>query len=167
MCFRLRRYCYLRLYDAGYDHYFTFANGWEWGVPSRPVLRRYAPASEWQHLRMNCNQSQIHSRYVEDELEPALAREQASLVMLVITGWIPFEPTVSTFVAAPAPLQSVVAASLMRTPATLHRIPGLEPCVCRYVTQPPATRQLKLYTRPISVHLRTGFADADDSVARA
>jgi hypothetical protein len=167
MCFRLRRYCYLRLYDSGYEEYFTFTNGWEWAIPGRRLLRRYAAMSDWQHLRMNCSQAQIHRQYVENELEPALVGQEAPLIVLEIIGWIPFEPTVSTFVAATGPLQGIVTASLMRTPAALHRVPGLDPCVCRYVTEPPAARQLEARARPTSVHLRTGFADVDDSVARA
>ena len=34
-------------------------------------------------------------------------------------------------------LQPAVSASLLHTDVAMHRLPGLDPCMCRYVSQPP------------------------------
>ena len=166
MCFRLQRYCYVHLYDSEYEQYFSYANRerWSWEA-SRKELKFY---SSRKRINFNCTLEQRWEPYVERVLYPALAAHaDVSLLHASIRGWIPFETSADTMVHAPVQLQGAVSAALGDSDAFAHRLPGLSPCMCRYVTQPPASLNLLDHARGTAFHLRTGFADVEDSVLGA
>ena len=166
MCFRLQRYCYIQLYDSAYEQYFTYANRdrWTW-QGSRKELKPYGSQ---KRITLNCTLEQRWEPYVERVLFPALAAHaDESLLHARVRGWIPFETSADTFVQAPLQLQGAISAALADLDASAHKLPGLSPCMCRYVTQPPPTVNLLAHARPAAFHLRTGFADVEDAVLGA
>jgi hypothetical protein len=182
LCRRLRRYCYVGpLYDTEYDVYFGYANGESW-VPELMELDRYprATASGPSRgcssnasfcLKVGCDQSCAgtplsgSASFFAQLYRTLAAHDDQPLLELNIKGWMPMAAAEFGACAntdSVGPLCSVPRSS--DTPATV--------CFNRYVTDPrrpnrPALKRLAATPAPsIAVHLRTGFADADDETIR-
>ena len=175
LCLDLERYCYVRLYDTDYDAYFGYfpsPNRSTWSIP--PRARPGRPAGPWASLRDHAgdaefrryagyNSSQLHTPHVEltcdrhnhegfieSVLRPALAPHNATALLRVrIGGYLP----------RPAEM-------LRRHGAEAAALP--DACLSRYVTEPRFPARPRLADTPAAttaVHLRTGFADAEDAMA--
>jgi len=157
LCRRMRRFCYLSVYDTSFEDYFGYANGLSW-KPRRMELARYANKRSIE-LRCNASRHRVSRRnasrlryepFIEGELLRAIeAADDAALVKVTVRGWMPMTDVLSY------------------TQAHLPEEESL--CDCRYVTEPlhkqrPALARW-LYSgadslaQATALHLRTGFAD--------
>jgi len=175
LCLDLERYCYVRLYDTDYDAYFGYfpsPNRSTWSIPPRArpgrsagpwaslrdhagdaEFRRYAGYNSSQlhtpHVELTCDRHN-HEGFIESVLRPALAPHNATALLRVrIGGYLP----------RPAEM-------LRRHDAEAAALP--DACLSRYVTEPRFPARPRLADTPAAttaVHLRTGFADAEDAMA--
>ena len=175
LCLELERYCYVLLYDTDYDAYcgyFPSPNRSTWSIPPRArpggrrargprfgdhagdaEFRRYAGYNSSQlhtpHVELTCDRHN-HEGFIESVLRPALAPHNATALLLVrIGGYLP----------RPAEMLRLHGAEAAAPPAA---------CLSRYVTAPRFPARPRLADTPAAttaVHLRTGFADAEDAMA--
>ena len=83
MCFRLRRYCYLQLFDSAYEDYFTYANEERWSWKASDVEMQNYPGARrnWHEVRrvvhLNCSLEQRWStRFLDDVVYPTLEADR-------------------------------------------------------------------------------------------
>ena len=164
VCIELDRYCYVRIYDAEFDQYFGYADGQHWATqhwaPQPEELAKY-PIDRREKLSL-ITDGHEHADLVSRNLSSILRAPTfaaASLISLSIRG---LPPTYKSESTAAMKRLSISGAMDSREPtnATLHHLDGLDPCLCRYVTQP------RLRDRPIvapfprtAIHFRTNMAD--------
>ena len=164
VCIELDRYCYVRIYDAEFDQYFGYADGHHWATqhwaPQPEELAKY-PIDRREKLSL-VTDGHEHADLVSRNLSSILRAptyEAASLISLSIRG---LPPTYKSESTAAMKRLSISGAMDSREPtnATLHHLDGLDPCLCRYVTQP------RLRDRPAptpfprtAIHFRTNMAD--------
>ena len=71
LCRRVRRFCYISIYDTSFEDYFGYANGESW-KPQRPELIRYTRNNQKKKtLTLNCSSSRhnaAHEPFIEGEL---------------------------------------------------------------------------------------------------
>ena len=116
-------------------------------------FRRYAGYNSSQlhtpHVELTCDRHN-HEGFIESVLRPALAPHNATALLRVrIGGYLP----------RPAEM-------LRRHGAEAAALP--DACLSRYVTEPRFPARPRLADTPAAttaVHLRTGFADAEDAMA--
>lgn len=159
LCRRLRRFCYVSLYDTLFDEYFGFANGMAWQLKRKEVQ---AYSGSKQSIELHCNATRHDPKryepFIEGELHRAVAASDAALVRVTVRGWLP-----------------MVDSFQYREP-----LDAASTCACRYVTEPRLTRRpaLARWLGDISsgtaaaapahmtaLHLRTGFADVENVLA--
>jgi hypothetical protein len=174
LCRRVRRFCYISIYDTSFEDYFGYANGLSW-KPRREEMRRYTRKhSKKVTLNFQCNATRHiakrHEPFIEGELLRAIeAADDKELVKVTVRGWLPMVNVL---------------------PYTSANLPEEESrCACRYVTEPlhkqrPALARW-LYggngsgggvggggvgggaaslARATALHLRTGFADLSSAL---
>lgn len=133
VCARLERYCYMSIFDADFDHYFGYADGQSWGARAKE-LRQYA-AERQVRVDLEAPSFELADQVLANVTRLARAHATASLIDVSVRG---LPPLFSDH--AHARLQalsvSLAMASDAPTPPHLHRLRGLDPCLCRYVTQP-------------------------------
>ena len=165
MCTRVQRYCYISLYDTEFDRYFTYLNGRRWSVASKELNRYPLP---WRTLNFNCTADDAEGAYVEQVLEPAIRADHDSpLIRVNVNGWIPLykHDAIAGISPVPSVLLRNASSSLARDMlAELLASSTIDPCLARSVTEPASdiTAQPR---KSAAVHLRTGFADADETLA--
>ena len=176
LCRRVRRFCYISIYDTSFEDYFGYANGLAWKPQRRELIRYTDNDQKKATLTFNCNSSRHnaakHEPFIEGELLRAIeAADDAALVKVTIRGWLPMTDVL---------------------PYTRAHLPEEESqCACRYVTEPlhkqrPALARW-LYGRgsggaggaggsgsggggadslaqATALHLRTGFADMSSAL---
>ena len=79
LCRRVRRFCYVSIYDTNYEDYFGYANGLSW-KPGRREMARY---SSTRLVELQCNGSRHKTRYepfIEGELLRAVEAADDALV---------------------------------------------------------------------------------------
>ena len=173
LCRRVRRFCYISIYDTNLEDYFGYANGLSW-KPRRQELIRYTHSDQNKTtLTFNCNSSrhnaEKHEPFIEGELLRAIeGADDAGLVKVTVRGWLPMTD-VLPYIKAHLPEEE-------------------SQCACRYVTEPlhkqrPALARW-LYggggssgsgsgigggadslAQATALHLRTGFADVSSALA--
>ena len=165
---RLRRYCYLQLFDSELERHFGYAapnlssagldGSWRWD-PSEAV--RY-PLRGARSLTLTFNVTQRNREgFIETHVLPRLENITYPLVYVHLYGYPPNLPAGSF-----ALLRDSLASSGSAVAAITSSF-ALDPCLCRYVTQPRNATTALMGTPPdIAVHMRTGFADADSSASR-
>lgn len=147
MCIRLARYCYLRLFDSELGTFFGYHGGASWDVEQHE-LAQYNGSHESLHFRCEYADSNGHEAFL-GKLYRAVHRSSAPLVLLNVSGWMPFEKLSELgrpLIRSGMPVSSAAALhSWLRLPpealapdvlpASLLQLRGLSPCLCRYVTQ--------------------------------
>jgi hypothetical protein len=192
LCRRLKRYCYVSVYDHRLERFFAYPDGASWDPEeSKEELKRYPqPASiyfrraftdRYSNLSLlqatlesqeACNKPRCHFK-LRQKNETRLI--DAGLIRLTLLGWPPMEPQPSTPKAWAHHARLALATSL--PPAEHHPTAGPPRCSCRYVTQPrlaaftspasssPLTPWMSTTASHAAVHLRTNFADANETLA--
>ena len=155
LCYELRRFCYLSLYDAELEHYFGYASGASWAL-SKTELAAYGTR---QVVSMDLNKTHASRERgdaamatLRGAIEAAIKQNDAALIDVHVYGWLP-----QVWLGHDA--HSVRKAPLAR-----------DRCLARYVTEPLLKgryRSLQQRAAPTAVHLRTGFADAHDIVVQS
>ena len=84
VCRRLRRYCYIKLWDSELDSLFTYANGQRWTPPSAAELRRDYGDGEVVEIE-HATQEQHKLSYVYDRLR----NESAPVIKLTQSSAMP------------------------------------------------------------------------------
>ena len=181
LCRRVRRFCYISIYDTSFEDYFGYANGESW-KPQRPELIRYTRNNQKKKtLTLNCSSSRhnaAHEPFIEGELLRAIeGADDAGLVKVTVRGWLPMTDVLSY---------------------TKAHLPEEESqCACRYVTEPRHKQRPALarwlygggggssggssggisgsgsgigggadsLAQATALHLRTGFADISSALA--
>lgn len=191
MCFRVERACNVRLFDSMLQTYFGYADDTTWGIHSPRRLQRLY-GEEPTHVKVLCNRSAASSMTggCLSELERSIAGQQEKrLVVATVDGVMPFFAAQHRYTIAKVVSHAGLGKddealyhrgyplTVPPTPASLHRMPTVDPCLCRFVTEPrkeiKPTRRLAGYrthrgsTPRTAVHLRTGFADASDALVQA
>lgn len=160
MCRRLRRYCYIRLWDLQLEDLFTYANGESWS-PSAANLSAYESAGVRKIERKGRDTLNFADLY------ESLRNETAALIHVRQIDATPMVGSESL----PWLLPLVAAATRADSVTPFDR------CFCRYVTRTsfgPAGNEAvgKVLQRLRSsgtqsssavLHLRTGFADVAES----
>jgi len=146
LCYRLRRVCYIRLFDSDLGSYFGYANGQSWD----PQAVGAEPS------RYSSNSTVVWARTQPHRLLQRLEGETAGLLKLILLGnawhllmndWLPWT----------VPLRRPPDASAFL----------IDRCFCRYVSEPRFTLpDLGLRNGSLAFnyafHLRTGYADLQD-----
>lgn len=160
LCLMLRRYCYVELYDTEYQVYFGYADGQSW-APEPQELLLYRT-----HHHIQFNTSDHATELLRNHLYEALAapayNQHDGLLDVSIRGAVPLFREENTATMDTLSMSGAMDSHIPNpSDANLHRIRGLDPCHCRYVTQPRLTdRMLRTSFPRHAVHLRSGLADA-------
>jgi hypothetical protein len=172
LCNRLRRYCYLELFDSELQRLFTYANGESWAPPAAAAVKYPGSVLEITLKKKFTSPLALYER---------LLNETAPLIRVkVLDG----EPTVAS---DGLPWNLALVASASSRPSSSH-LPGLtrdnntvskiDRCFCRYVSQPAfgkagqavldANEQKIIASSSenggLALHIRTGFADVSDHI---
>lgn len=154
LCHRLRRYCYLELFDSELQRLFTYANGESWAPPAAAAAQYPGDVLEIT-LKRKASPLALYER---------LLNETAPLIRVkVLDG----EPTVASD-GLPWNLALVARGN--------NTVPKIDRCFCRYVSQPAfgkagqaaldANEQKIIASSSenggLALHIRTGFADISD-----
>ena len=171
ICRRLRRYCYIKLWDSQLDELFGYANGQRW-TPHASELAKYAESTTIEHTGQEAHSVAALYERVRNESTPLVHVRQVMSTPLLASEAIPWNlPLVAPLVADPA--RATVATQPYAVTST-EREGSIDRCFCRYVTQPtfgPAgaavlaeseRRVLAASGGGLAVHLRTGLADVAD-----
>ena len=131
MCRRVRRFCYISMYDTSFENYFGYANGLSW-KPQREEIRGYTRKHSKVTLNFQCNASRHKMKryepFIEGELLRAIeAADDKELVKVTVRGWLP--------------MVNVLPYTSAHLPEEDSR------CACRYVTE-PLYKHCLLYTSP-------------------
>ena len=145
LCMRLERYCYIKLYDAPLEQFFSYAHGGTWQL-TRAEVRKYQNS---KHLELNATKP--YSNSFEHILERRLANDTAALLRVTAWGVLPLYPSTSW-------------PSQLSMWQTISRPPDVDPCLCRYVTAPVAGSTVGPIAAQRAIHMRTSFADVDPSL---
>ena len=159
LCASVERYCYVTLFDTDYEEYFGYANGLSWSPRPRELLQYSDRASVEFAARSHDDAYRILYNLSTVVNLPSLAA--ASLIEVSIDGLAPLFHRERTKVQNTLSAAGAMDAGNGPMDAALHRLVGLDPCLCRDVTQP------RFPNRPIgatpfprhAVHLRSGLAD--------
>jgi len=178
LCLQLRRYCYVRIYDAQYEKYFAYPDGSTWdpadlevrqyGRPRTFALRAFKDL-EPQEKELRVPPVFPESAHATDvfKLIRGLAANHsaASLLHVSVRGWVPFHRGAADKADAAA-LRAALAGAKGVPARALSKMLGVHPCVARYVTTPLRQSRLRALPpiAPTTLHFRTGLADAEDAV---
>lgn len=158
LCRRLRRFCYLSMYDTLFDEYFGFANGMAWQLKRKDAQAYASKESIELHCNATRHDPKRYEPFIEGELFRAVDASDAALVKVSVRGWLPM-------------VDSIQYRDAVDETST---------CACRYVTEPRLTSRPALVRwrlggssgkspMPLhmtALHLRTGFADVENVLAK-
>lgn len=156
LCMRVRRYCYISLYDTNFERYFGYADN---GTSSEQLHMSWAPRADElakyasvARVTLPCTRRCKKGAFIEENLTSIVQSASLSsmaLIAITIEGWIPL-------------YQVDRNASEVLTGAPV------DPCLSRAVTEPldvrRHTRLRDTRAAEMALHMRTGFADAADTM---
>ena len=175
VCRRLRRYCYVRLWDSQLEDLFTYANGESW-APTARELARYDAAHSMSFTAPESQQMSVVFKHLRNESAP--------LIRVILHLALPSVATLALPWLLPV---SATARGGGGDGSRADR--AIDRCFCRYVSQPSfgaegdaiaaavAQRFRRstdrdadgdgahggtVLTPTIALHLRTGLADMPD-----
>ena len=157
MCFRLRRVCYMQVYNSLVSSYFGYADGSSW---STSAIEQAHNSSEWKSLSIEMTMAKraTSAHYIETTLYKQLRNQTAPLLRVNLVGIFSTRAGPGT-----GSYRAGTTDSMFSSPAKARALFGVDdPCYLRFVTQPRLRERVETLPRaPVVMHLRTGYADAD------
>lgn len=161
VCYRLRRYCYVKLWDLQLEDLFTYANGQGWAPTAAELAAYGTDVKVIKHVGKEVHNMPDLYDSLRNETAPLLHVKQLDTTPMIGSESMPW-------------LLPLIGA---RRPGGGGGDKAIDRCFCRYVTQPSFGAEGEAALRavaqrlhhglpqgkaPIALHLRTGLADISD-----
>ena len=163
LCRRLKRICYIQPYRSAASQYFGYADGSSWDVNTIEAIHNKNNSWRERIVVVSLAKSMVNAWYIETTLYHMLRNETAPLLRLHLAG------VFSTRIPGSSSYPTGTTVAVHSSPKNALKLLRQEdPCYFRFVTQPRLRSRVQaLPAAPVVMHLRTGYADADNRLIKS